>query len=192
LFENEIKLRKQFDALPAVKDWSLIKPRYKMIETAYAEAERMAKGPHKDRSFNAVDQTLITTFNKILDPGSVVRESEYARTQEGAAKIEQFRAFVARITAGGVLSMKERKALRDMSAKFYSIYKDAFEGAGNQYRNLAKQYGLNPERIVPRSRVGIVPRQGRAGSKTIVRTGTDSATGRSVIQYSDGSIEYAD
>jgi hypothetical protein len=34
----------------------------------------------KDKS--AVDQALIMLFQKMLDPGSVVREGEYARTTD--------------------------------------------------------------------------------------------------------------
>jgi hypothetical protein len=41
------------------------------------------------KSLNAASQTIVTAFNKILDPTSVVRESEYARTPEGQSYLER-------------------------------------------------------------------------------------------------------
>jgi hypothetical protein len=50
---------------------------------------------------NAGGQAVLTTFQKILDPESVVRESEYLRSAEGQSLRNQLRGTWERLTAGG-------------------------------------------------------------------------------------------
>lgn len=60
---------------------------------------RYASGEAKD--LNATTQAIVTTFNKILDPTSVVRESEYDRTGAGQALLDNIQGKIARISQGG-------------------------------------------------------------------------------------------
>jgi hypothetical protein len=50
---------------------------------------------------NAGGQAVLTTFQKILDPESVVRESEYLRSAEGQALRNQLKGAWERLTVGG-------------------------------------------------------------------------------------------
>ena len=189
-FKDETTLRKEYAALPEVNAWPLIDKQMKMLESTWERAQKMKKGD-LPKAFNMIDQALIMTFNKILDPGSVVRESEYARTPEGMSWLERLRAWRSRIQAGGILSMNERKEIIEIVKQFREIYRQQMAIKTTQYRGLAKQYGFNPERVAPMFEVNIVPRE-RQGSKVIVRRGIETTTGRPVVQYSDGSYEYAD
>jgi len=100
-------------------------------------------------SMNAVDQSLITLLNKILDPTSVVRESEYARTPEGMSYLERMRGYLGRITKGGAgLSPSEREALYTMINKFYSVSEGMYTEQVDFYRGLAGKYNLEPENIL--------------------------------------------
>jgi len=60
-----------FENQPEVKDYSIIKSQ---LEWAREYA--------KESGSNTDDQALIYTFAKVMDPGSVVRESEYGTVQE--------------------------------------------------------------------------------------------------------------
>jgi hypothetical protein len=57
----------------------------------------------KDGKINRVasDQALIMTFNKILDPTSVVRESEFARTGDSQGLVDQAAGWFAKLLEGG-------------------------------------------------------------------------------------------
>ena len=49
----------------------------------------------------AGSQAVLVTFQKILDPTSVVRESEYARSASGLSLIEQVAGALERLKEGG-------------------------------------------------------------------------------------------
>ena len=63
-------------------------------------------------------QAVLVTFQKILDPESVVRESEYARSAAGLSALGRFRGFVEQLTAGGA------GVPEDELAKFVDTAKD--------------------------------------------------------------------
>ena len=65
------------------------------------------------RAQGPATQALIMSFGKVLDPSSVVRESEYNRSQEMQGLIDKFDSYKQSIMAGGVLS--ERVADEMMS-----------------------------------------------------------------------------
>ena len=50
---------------------------------------------------NAATQIIITAFNKLQDETSVVREGEYARSEQGQAVIARIQGALQRITQGG-------------------------------------------------------------------------------------------
>ena len=54
-----------------------------------------------NQSLNAISQAIITSYGKILDPGSVVRESEYARTPEGLSLLSQAQGTLDKMVSGG-------------------------------------------------------------------------------------------
>lgn len=53
------------------------------------------------QSLNAISQAIITSYGKILDPGSVVRESEYARTPEGLSLVNKTVGWIEKMKRGG-------------------------------------------------------------------------------------------
>ena len=62
------------------------------IDRSYSGMKSIAedalnKGDSK--SLAASDQALVILFNKMLDPGSVVREGEFDRTAEGQAIMDR-------------------------------------------------------------------------------------------------------
>ena len=50
------------------------------------------------------EQAVVMSFNKILDPDSVVREGEYNRTAQGQALIQRMEALAGRVSTGGVIA----------------------------------------------------------------------------------------
>lgn len=70
----------------------------------------------------AVDQTLINAFNKLLDPQSVVRESEYARTASDLSVLNRLRGKLGadgKLALGGAgLTQEDREAIARMARNF--------------------------------------------------------------------------
>lgn len=55
----------------------------------------------KRGDMNAGSQAVLVTFQKFLDPTSVVRESEYARSSQGLSVAQRARGYMTRLMEGG-------------------------------------------------------------------------------------------
>lgn len=100
-------------------------------------------------SKNALDQAIIITFNKMLDPGSVVRESEYERTPQGAAAYNRVKGYTQKITEGGVgLTDIEREDIVETSKLLLQGQKGMLGKKIQQYVDEANLIGVDPQRIV--------------------------------------------
>lgn len=92
-------LRKEYNSLPIVKNWAEVREKGNAMNTIWNDYVR---NPDSFNSKLGLDQALVTLLNKMLDPGSVVRESEFARTAEGQGVIDQIKGLPGRIKDGGV------------------------------------------------------------------------------------------
>ncbi|KKM21136.1 hypothetical protein LCGC14_1638500, partial [marine sediment metagenome] len=88
---------KEFRADPRIKNFQIIE----RSERGMQAALKQATSPNV-KSRIASDQTLGVLFQKMLDPESVVRESEFARTPEGAAAINRLLAIAPQLRLGGL------------------------------------------------------------------------------------------
>ena len=139
-FKNESSMRKEFQALPEVKEYPVIDQQGKRAIKAL-----------EDKSGNkiAVDQSIITIFNKMLDPSSVVRESEYARTPQDMAMLNRIKGKWEKLSTGGAgLTDDERQALQRMIIAFKGVADTQYNEQVDYYSGLAKRYGYSPENVV--------------------------------------------
>ena len=118
-FRLETTLRKEFNAQPVVKAWAEIDMLYGNALAAYDEALG-------GRSRVFVDQALINIFNKMLDYKSVVREGEYARTADETSFLSRIVSLTNRVSDGGSLPPKDRKAAMVMIGKFYKLHRQRY------------------------------------------------------------------
>lgn len=145
--EDEAGLRKEFLANEVVKDFTDIAPQYQRIQSAMDEAKT-------SKNFTAVDQTLVNTFNRILDPKSVVRESEYARTSEDQSVLDYLKGKydprTGRLVLGGAgLTSETRQAMQRMAERFYNTAQNNYTQTAVFYSNIAKNRGRDPSLIIP-------------------------------------------
>lgn len=137
--EGESKLRKEFTNLPVVKNFSEVRDAFSKIGAA-------AKNP------DAVsDLALIFSYMKLLDPGSVVRETEFATAQNAAGVPDRIRSQFNKVLSGERLAPEQRKAFVGTAGALFNAQKDNYDAAVNDYRELASQYGYEPDRIVKAS-----------------------------------------
>lgn len=129
---------------------------------------RYTSGEAKD--LNATSQTIINSFSKILDPSSVVRESEYARSGDGVSLIQKIEGIGAKISQGGAgLTPKALKEFVDTANLFASRASAAVEQERQSAIALANQYGIDTSFVGG----GYVPSAG--GQLTPGATGTTSS-----------------
>lgn len=135
-------LRKQFYGNPVVKDYNDVAGKYKIMEQALTESRT-------SKNLAAVDQALITLFNKMTDPQSVVRESEYARTPGDLALMNRIKGKAEKIMKGGAgLTADDRNALVTMGKKFYGVYQSRYLEKEDEYRGYAELQGVNPDLVI--------------------------------------------
>ena len=138
------RLRKEFIDRPEVKEFVTVKNSVTSMEALLQGA---LKGDLNNRV--ALDQGLITMYNKLTDPNSVVRESEYARTPENLPLVNRIEGAITKIGQGGAgLTNDDRKALI-LGAKIIGNERGkTFSTRREEYVSLAEKYGIDPEIIV--------------------------------------------
>lgn len=129
-----------------------------IVETAYNEA---ISNLRSGGSIGAQSQAIVTAFNKILDPASVVRESEYARTPEGQSLINRIEGYTTKLAQGGAgLSESELGNIKETAGALAAGYKSYIANEEARIQNQANSYGLNMSNIVPNSSFGGTVSQG--------------------------------
>jgi|TARA_R110000824_G_scaffold394108_1_gene593710 hypothetical protein len=133
-FDEETKLRKEFTT--AAKD-------FVKVRDAWSRIQASAKNPSA-----AGDLALVFNYMKVLDPGSTVREGEFATAAKSAGVPDRIRAEYNKIRSGQRLAPPQRADFVDRGYKLYQAQQTQYQGLEDRYRGLSKQYNLDPERVV--------------------------------------------
>jgi hypothetical protein len=125
----------------AVKPVAELSRQVKMMDAGLAAAERgdLAQGA----------QAVLVTFQKILDPNSVVRESEYMRSAAGLSLLNRVQGAYERLTRGGAgVPLPELK-------KFAQVAREAAQAQAGGYVDAVKgRLGRTADRYkIPRELV---------------------------------------
>jgi hypothetical protein len=119
------------------------------------------------------DIALITGFMKMLDPGSVVRETEFATARDTAGLFMQLQNRLQKAQNGQLLSPEQRKEYVALSQK----YLDAAQTRAAQERKdlgiVVKNYNLNPQNVfgaeTAPAQPAALPASATVGGKTYPR-----------------------
>lgn len=136
--DNERSLLSMYVSQPIVKDYNTV------IASKLGIDKILASGVG-----GAQELATIFSFMKALDPGSVVRESEY----EAAAKSGNiFTGALARFNglfnpSGGFLSPQLKKEFQNIINAKMSSQQSQYENYRNQIRTIAERQGLNPDNV---------------------------------------------
>lgn len=97
---------------------------------------------------NAVgDLSLIFGYMKMLDPGSVVREGEFATAQNAAGVPERIQNIYNRVASGERLAPSQRQSFKGQAGKLYSTAQKQEAEIRSGIDRIAKGYGLNTDNI---------------------------------------------
>jgi len=149
--------RKEYNTKKIVKDSKEIDSAISRMDNVW---NKYQSNPNPN-SKNALDQALVITFNKMLDPGSVVRESEFARTPQGQSLISRIQGASEKLAEGGVgLTDAERDEIIVVAKQLQEGQMMQLEKEKKFYRELAEQRGLNIENILGKNKtkVPVIPK----------------------------------
>jgi len=134
-FSNENTLRDEYTAQTA--NFRVITDAYKKIMTT--------------ADTGAGDMSLLYQYVKLLDPGSVVRESEFATAAASGSFGDQIQGAVQRLATGKRLTPELTTQFRNEAKNIFDQQQSSANQTAEQYRRLAIDYGLDPTRVVPGS-----------------------------------------
>lgn len=145
----EADLRKEFDGKGEVKEFRDVAGSYKQIKGLFSK-EPSAAG----------DIAGIFSYMKMLDPGSVVREGEFATAQNAAGVPDQIRNLYGKLLNGQRLNPKQRQDFLAQAESIYRTRSSRYNEMAEQFRSYAGDYGLDPDRIAKLDKVEAPPAQG--------------------------------
>lgn len=113
----------------------------RQVLTMYQNLEKAATAPSA-----ANDLSLIFSYMKMLDPGSVVREQEFANAQNAAGVPDQVRNMFNKLQNGERLNENQRRQFLASAAQVAGTARDQVTSLSREYQSLADQYGYDPVR----------------------------------------------
>lgn len=134
-FKNERDLRNDFAGLPTTKAFNEVQSAHDQIKTALTKPSP------------ASDLAAATKIMKILDPGSVVRESELGMAMSATGALDRIQNYASMVMNGTKLTPAQRKDFGELSDRLYSAAADRYDASAQEYQGVAKDYGLNPDRV---------------------------------------------
>lgn len=132
-FAQEEKIRKEWQGRS--KMYSELQGTFNTLQASASSAN----GPG--------DIALITGFMKMLDPGSVVRETEFATARDTAGLFTQLQNRLEKAQNGQLLSPKQRSEYVALSQKYLDSAQKKAEQEKKDLGIVVKNYRLNPENV---------------------------------------------
>ena len=141
-WDRSKSIRGEFVSIPAVKAFS---------EQSQAFGRIVASA---DDPSAAGDLALIFNYMKILDPGSTVREGEFANAQNAGGVDDRVRSLFNQLRDGSRLTEGQRADFVNRAQRLYANAEQGYAKTESFYRGLAERAGLKPEDVVPDYRYG--------------------------------------
>lgn len=136
VFEDESKLRTEFNSLQSVKDFAI-------RNSALGAIEASAQDPTA-----AGDISLIFAYMKMLDPNSVVREGEFATAQSAGSVPQTLWSKYNQALTGERLAPEVRQDFVNRANKLYTRASEDFGKVYTRYEDIAKANNLDPSRAL--------------------------------------------
>lgn len=134
-FKDSLTLKKNFDSQPEVQGFKEVRQAWDQISTALSNPS------------GANDLAAATKFMKLLDPGSVVRESELAMAMQATGALDRFTNYHNQLINGQKLTPKQRQDFFAAGKALHDAAKSRYDQTVNQFQGIAQQYELDPSFI---------------------------------------------
>lgn len=170
MFANATTLRKEYDDLS--KDFNIMRDSYSRVVVS-------AKDPSA-----AGDLALIFNYMKILDPRSVVRESEFATAENAAGVPEQIRRSYNKVLSGEKLGTDQRKDFVSRAGKLYDSQLNIQNTVKERFKNIAVKNNIDPYNLFGGQELDVLNASGGQSVQSEFQEGqtaTNPTTGEKII-----------
>jgi hypothetical protein len=130
-FDNTLKLRGDFRSEPIYKAHQDVQSAYSQISTALKQ------------NSPAGDLAGATKLMKILDPGSVVRESELGMAMAASGALDRLYNYADMVTRGTKLTPTQRQDFQVLADSLYAESANLYNAKRGEYEGIAQRNGLN-------------------------------------------------
>jgi hypothetical protein len=127
-FENEMKLGGAFKQEPIYKDFSDMKSSYGQVISALGQGTPIG------------DVAGATKVMKLLDPGSVVRESELGIAMAAAGRMDRLNNYFNNMVTGQKLTPTQREDFKALSNELYAAAGQAYNKKRDEYQAFGEAY----------------------------------------------------
>jgi hypothetical protein len=135
-FDNEMTLKKSFAAEPVYKA-------YGEMQSAYGQINDSLKAASP-----AGDLAAATKFMKLLDPGSVVRESELGMAMAASGALDRAVNYAQLRISGEKLTPTQREDFAKLSRELFSTATTAYNTKRGEFEQMGTAYGLDANRAL--------------------------------------------
>lgn len=123
---------------------------YRKDSSNFVEISRQARIIQDSLNDDSAAATLAsaTAFMKMLDPGSVVRESELAMAMKTNGALDRMGNYINVIQSGQVLTKQQKADFAKLIKSYSNASNEAQRNLNKKYGQISSEYGLDPKRVV--------------------------------------------
>jgi len=133
MITEEARLRGEYTK--RTEDLAAAERNFQIIETSAADDS------------GAGDIALVTSFMKMLDPGSVVRETEFSTAANAGGLLNSLKAIATKAKKGSFLSQEQRADFQRLAGQYLSAAQQQEGPVRESYQAIIDNYGLNPVNV---------------------------------------------
>jgi hypothetical protein len=129
-FENEMALGSKFKAEPIYKDFSDMKSAFSQVVSSLSAGTPIG------------DVAGATKIMKLLDPGSVVRESELAIAMQASGRMDRLQNYFNNFMTGQKLTPTQRDDFKSLANELYAAAGQAYNAKRGEYEQFGNAYNF--------------------------------------------------
>jgi hypothetical protein len=130
-FKNEFDLKKEFNNEPIYKEFQSMKSAFSQIQESLKKENPIG------------DVAAATKIMKLLDPGSVVRESELGIAMAATGKMDRLTNYVDMWKKGTLLTPTQRNEFNALANELFAASAKAYNDKRNEYAGFGSKYGID-------------------------------------------------
>lgn len=135
-FENEMKLGGAFKQEPIYKDFNDMQSAFKQVQSSLKQENPIG------------DTAAATKIMKLLDPGSVVRESELGIAMAATGKMDRLQNYVSNWASGNKLTPTQRQDFQNLANELYAAAGQTYNAKRGEYLVFGEKYGLDANKAL--------------------------------------------
>ena len=129
-FENEMKLGSAFKSEPIYKDFNDMKAAFSQVVSSLSAGTPIG------------DVAGATKIMKLLDPGSVVRESELGIAMAAAGRLDRLQNYFNNLMTGEKLTPTQREDFKSLANELYAAAGQAYNQKRDEYQQFGQAYNF--------------------------------------------------